>query len=537
MMKISIKREQSQAGLSFAERKKFRPQVKNKLLLLLALLLTAATGAWAQTTFHKVTSIGVVALEEINGVGTGCSFDVAKAWVEANQEGLDKGDYTFFVYNVADGSYNTVVMQGSSVVGSSYPLDGATLASYLIAPNGVFYALGDAPAQAVCDDNFVRLAGDVSEDDLKRSIVSATDEQVLAFMRTLTKTGNPQYIVRSYDESTSTYSIYRADTGQSSSISYADLASYVSQNSEWAFYYLKAVTYTVTLAAGTQDAKNWSIASGEKSATGDAADGLTGLSEGDQVTLTYTGRLKVKGVKATSDAAAAAKEPATVTTAPTGAAVVGVGKETALVSGGEAEGGTLMYAVTTTNTKPTSTDGFSGTVPTAQTITASGTVYVWYYVKGDDTHSDSEIAATPIEVPVADIVWDATNVFNSSHQDDRANQWNPGPLTYEGITISVSGEEGSTFVAYDPSSQTGFLICYGDEGDSFTFTAPSGMKFCKIEIINNDESTVFDDYGDWTRDETGKKFVWSGTAANAVTLGTVYTVASNLNSIAFYLSE
>ena len=54
MQKDSIKREQSQAGLSFAERlrvgelcsgmrKNFRPQVKNKLLLLLALLMTAAT--------------------------------------------------------------------------------------------------------------------------------------------------------------------------------------------------------------------------------------------------------------------------------------------------------------------------------------------------------------------------------------------------------------------------------------------------------------------------------------------------------------
>ena len=48
MSKISIKREQSQVGLSFAEREKFRPQVKNKLLLLLVLLV-AATGAWAQT--------------------------------------------------------------------------------------------------------------------------------------------------------------------------------------------------------------------------------------------------------------------------------------------------------------------------------------------------------------------------------------------------------------------------------------------------------------------------------------------------------
>ena len=99
-------------------------------------------------------------------------------------------------------------------------------------------------------------------------------------------------------------------------------------------------------------------------------------------------------------AAQSAKPAATVTTAPTGAAIVGVGKTTALVSGGVAEGGTLWYAVTTTNTKPASTDGFSGTVPTAQTITASGTVYVWYYVKADDTHSDSEIAATAIEVPV-----------------------------------------------------------------------------------------------------------------------------------------
>ncbi len=66
MQKISIKREQSQAGLSFAEREnrrslaggesKFRPQVKNKLLLLLALLMTAATGVWAQDAKHLITA-------------------------------------------------------------------------------------------------------------------------------------------------------------------------------------------------------------------------------------------------------------------------------------------------------------------------------------------------------------------------------------------------------------------------------------------------------------------------------------------------
>ena len=52
-MKNSIKREQSQACLNFAERKNFRLQAKQKILLTLALLLTAATGAWAQTQWES----------------------------------------------------------------------------------------------------------------------------------------------------------------------------------------------------------------------------------------------------------------------------------------------------------------------------------------------------------------------------------------------------------------------------------------------------------------------------------------------------
>ena len=68
------------------------------------------------------------------------------------------------------------------------------------------------------------------------------------------------------------------------------------------FFYTWAPTYTVKLADGTQDAKNWTIASGDNSVKGDAADGLKGLSKGNAVTLTYGGRLKVKNVTATTDA-------------------------------------------------------------------------------------------------------------------------------------------------------------------------------------------------------------------------------------------
>ena len=62
-------------------------------------------------------------------------------------------------------------------------------------------------------------------------------------------------------------------------------------------------TYAVKMANATDaEAVNWTIASGDKSVKGNVADGLTGLSEGAEVTVTYTGRMKVKSVTATSDA-------------------------------------------------------------------------------------------------------------------------------------------------------------------------------------------------------------------------------------------
>ena len=75
------------------------------------------------------------------------------------------------------------------------------------------------------------------------------------------------------------------------------------------------------------------------------------------------------------------------------------GSTTYLVTIVTADGGTMMYLVTTDNAKPTSTEGFSATVPTAEGR-EPGTYYVWYYAKGDATHADSEISATGVPVTV-----------------------------------------------------------------------------------------------------------------------------------------
>ena len=134
------------------------------------------------------------------------------------------------------------------------------------------------------------------------------------------------------------------------------------------------------------------------------------------------------------------------------------------------------------------------------------------------------------------VTWNSTNVFNDSHQNDMLNKWHTTPLNYEGITISVSGTGVSIFSPYSPGVGTASLSCYGSDGDSFTFTAPSGKKFTKIEIIGN-SGVAFTPYGDWTQ-PVNEKIVWRGTPASTVTLGgSDDTFTSDLNSIVFTLKD
>ena len=128
------------------------------------------------------------------------------------------------------------------------------------------------------------------------------------------------------------------------------------------------------------------------------ANGTVHAVAAGEATITATAGDKFATCKVT----VTAKSAATVTTAPTATEVdILAGSSTVLVTEGKADGGTMMYAVTTTNTKPTATDVFSATVPTAADL-AAGTYYVWYYVKADADHTDSAISSTGIAVTVKD---------------------------------------------------------------------------------------------------------------------------------------
>jgi len=95
-MKISIKREQSQTGLSFAEREKFRPQAKRLFLLIISALLMTAQRAWAD----YVTDIVVIGHD--SGKQIGYLYDNYKGagWIGIDRDLNDGagGHYVHLVY-------------------------------------------------------------------------------------------------------------------------------------------------------------------------------------------------------------------------------------------------------------------------------------------------------------------------------------------------------------------------------------------------------------------------------------------------------
>ena len=219
--------------------------------------------------------------------------------------------------------------------------------------------------------------------------------------------------------------------------------------------------FSVTLKNGTADADKWTIPE-------EAAEGAT-------VTATYTGKLKVKSVKAVKKVTLA-----TVSTAPTAKTGIKVGEDKAIINAGTADGGTMYYAVTTTNAKPANSDGFSGTVPTAKTLTA-GTYYVWYYVKADDAHIDSEISATAIEVTIAKV----TPTFNLSTSSvsfastDNVNATKQVTITYNGDGVLSVSSNNTKKVTASVNNKTITLTRKSVDGGTVTITvsAAAGTNY------------------------------------------------------------
>ena len=134
------------------------------------------------------------------------------------------------------------------------------------------------------------------------------------------------------------------------------------------------------------------------------------------------------------------------------------------------------------------------------------------------------------------ITWNSSNVFNQEYSA-LILQAGDDPFSFEDVSIFLTGSGSSSFTPYFMTSEGGFgyLTLFGNKGDSFTFTAPTGKNFTKIEITNNDNIL---DLGDANWSAQDNQVVWSGTPSNSVTLaGNDMTLIQLITSIVFTLEE
>ena len=148
------------------------------------------------------------------------------------------------------------------------------------------------------------------------------------------------------------------------------------------------------------------------------------------------------------------------------------GQDAAIVTAGQSAQGTVMYAVTTSAEAAPALTAFSATVPTAKDYDDAATLYVWYYIQGQDTpdgqeateentFNDLEICATPLKVEVL------SNKFDIALKAANANTIEDGKATVKvGETVAEVKEGKLTDVKMD---------------SKVTITAKDGYKFRKVE--------------------------------------------------------
>ncbi len=208
-----------------------------------------------------------------------------------------------------------------------------------------------------------------------------------------------------------------------------------------------------------------------------SATGIEGAIEVAWNASTKTGTFSMPGsdVVLTPQYAPAAKWDVVETVEQLPAALEGIiaGQDAAIVTAGQSAQGTVMYAVTTSAEPAPALTAFSATVPTAKDYDDATTLYVWYYIQGQDTpdgqqateentFNDSEISTTPLTVQVL------TNKFDLTLNAANANTIEAGKAT---VTV------GGTAATVTEGKLQGVKM-----GSEVKMTAKQGYKFRKVEV-------------------------------------------------------
>ena len=131
------------------------------------------------------------------------------------------------------------------------------------------------------------------------------------------------------------------------------------------------------------------------------------------------------------------KQAATITKVPTAKTLTYNGQAQELVTAGEAEGGEMQYAIgKDATTAPT--EGWSAAIPSK---TDAGTYYVWYKVKGDNNHLDSDAACVTVTIKEAATDEGEKEVSTDVKSDGKSPALKADNLTNEFAESTLTSDE------------------------------------------------------------------------------------------------
>ena len=225
-----------------------------------------------------------------------------------------------------------------------------------------------------------------------------------------------------------------------------------------------------------------------------------------------------KDTEPQSVAAAIIKEQAKVVTAPTANAQTYTGSPVALLTAGEAEGGTMVYSMAQHGT-------YSPDIPMGE---AADTYTVWYKAEGDAMHADSEPQS--IEVTIAPAALQAEWAQLSD-----AEMTYTGAALEPGVTVTFGGRElvpGTDYtVGYQDNVSAGAAKAVITGMGNFTGTAALPFTILPADITT--AAVILDrDVFTYTGNAVEPTVLVQLGGFGALTAGTDYTVSfvNNVNA-------
>ena len=200
----------------------------------------------------------------------------------------------------------------------------------------------------------------------------------------------------------------------------------------------------------------------------------------------------------------------------------------AVVADGAVTGGTLMYYVATdknfsqADAIALAETQWSAAIPTAETVEAAGTCYVWYYIKGDAEHSDTD----PVPLVVT-LLPEPTYTVEFAEGTPESDKWTASPATgvTKGTPVTVTYTGSKKVIGVKAEKKAAAVKVTAITLNKTATTIPAGnIETLSVSSVTPDDAT--DQTVTWSSDNDAVATVDDNGLVTAVALGTANITAT-----------